>query len=78
MEAYNVWRPVTPSDTTDLPDGLTNALWIGSGGDVAAVMQNGQVQVFAAVPAGAWMPLTVKRINASGTTATGIIALYFV
>jgi len=73
---FNQWRPITPSDTVDLP-GLTHALWVGGAGDVAAVMQNGTMPVvLAAVPAGSWLPLAAKRINATGTTATGLVALY--
>jgi hypothetical protein len=73
--AFNVWKPITPSNTLDL-DALTDSLWVGGGGDVAAVQQNNVVQVFPAVPAGSWLPLKARRINATGTTATGLVALY--
>lgn len=73
---FNVWRPITPSDTVDLPN-VSHSLWVGGAGDVAAVMQNNVMPVvIAAVPAGSWLPLAAKRINATGTTATGLIALY--
>jgi len=73
---FNQWRPITPSDTVDLPQ-LTHALWVGGAGNVAAVMQNGLMPVvLTAVPAGSWLPLAATRINATGTTATGIVALY--
>lgn len=72
----NVFDPVTPSDTVDLPRGLSLALWVGAVGNVAAVMQNGVVVMFNAVPAGTWLPLAVKRINATNTTASAIVALY--
>ena len=76
-QPFNQWRPITTSDTVDLPGGLTHALWVGGAGDVAAVMQNNQVPVvLAAVPAGSWLPLAAKRINATGTTASGLVALY--
>ena len=73
--AYNNWRAVTPSDTVDLPQ-PTDALWVGGAGNVAAVLQNNQPVVFTAVPAGAWLPIAVRRVNATGTTATGLVALY--
>ena len=73
---FNLWPSVTPSDTVDLPGGVTHALWVGGAGDVAAVQQNGTVGVLAGVPAGSWLPLGVRRINATGTTATNIRALY--
>jgi hypothetical protein len=73
---FNQWRPITPSDTVNLPT-LTDALWVGGAGDIAAVMQNGSMPVvLAGVPAGSWLPLAVTRINATGTTATGLVALY--
>jgi hypothetical protein len=72
---FNQWPSITPSDTVDLPK-VTHAIWVGGTGDVAAVNQSGIVQVITAVPAGSWLPLAVKRINATGTTATAILALY--
>jgi hypothetical protein len=74
--SYNVFQALTPSDTVDLPRGLTQALWVGSGGDVAAVSADNRVTVFAAVPAGSWLPIAVRRVNASGSTSTGLVALY--
>lgn len=72
----NLYEPITPSDAADFKRGLTLAIWVGGGGDVAAVTQSGVPTVFAAVPAGAWLPLAARRINATGTTATGLVALY--
>ena len=77
LEKYNLWEPITPSNTVDLPRGATGGVWVGAGGDVAAVMQSGAMPVvFTAVPSGAWLPIAARRINATGTTATGLIALY--
>jgi hypothetical protein len=77
LDSYNVWKPITPSDTVNLPDGVSGGVWVGVGGDVAAVMQNGTMPVvLAAVPTGAWLPIAAKRINSTGTTASGLVALY--
>jgi hypothetical protein len=77
LENYNVWTPITPSDTVDLPRGLTGGIWVGGSGDIAVVMQNNVMPVvIAAVPTGAWLPLAAKRINATLTTATNLVALY--
>ena len=77
LDSYNVWEPITPSNTVNLPRGVTGGIWVGSGGDVAAVMQNNVMPVvLAAVPTGAWLPIAATRINATGTTATGLVALY--
>jgi hypothetical protein len=75
VEAYNAWKAVTPSDTVDLPEGVI-ALWISGAGTVAAVMSNNTMPSTLTVPAGAWLPMIVRRVNATGTTATGIVALY--
>ena len=80
----NKWVAVSPSDTVDLllytqRAELTDALYVGTGGgDVACVDQSGDVTVFTAVPAGTTLRVGVRRINASGTSATSILALYWV
>lgn len=75
LDAYNLWATVTPSDSVDLPR-LTRGLWVGGAGTLAAVMQNNQMPVALTVPAGAWLPMAVRRVNSTGTTATAIVALY--
>jgi len=75
IQGHNYGVRITPSDTVDLPF-PTQGLWVGGAGDVAAVFPNNVALVFAAVPAGSWLPLIVRRINATGTTATTINALY--
>lgn len=77
MDSFNIWEPITPSNTVNLPRGVTGGIWVGATGDVAAVMPNSTVAVvLAAVPAGSWLPIAAMRINATGTTATGLVALY--
>ena len=73
MVTYNLWTAVTPSDTTDLPR-LTDGLWVGTGGNLVAVMQNNTTLTFA-VPSGGWLPIAARRVNSTNTTATGIVAL---
>lgn len=63
---------VTPSDATQL--GGVRGLYVGGAGDVAVEMQAGTTLTFAAT-AGGVLPIKVKRVLATGTTATGIIAL---
>ena len=66
---------LTPSDTVDLTN-LTKALYVGGAGNLVAVSISGEVVTFTAVPAGTVLPIRVKRVNATGTTATAIVALY--
>jgi hypothetical protein len=67
---------VTPADGTDLPNGSTSGIYVGAAGDVAVVMNNGDSVTFTGLSAGTVHKLSVKRIKATGTTATGIVALY--
>jgi hypothetical protein len=69
------FAPVTPSDVADLPDGLTRGLFVGVAGTFAAVDLYGNEVVFASAEA-QYHPIRVRRIRATGTTASSIIALY--
>jgi hypothetical protein len=71
---FNKATPITPSDATDLPQ-VTEAVWVGGAGVVAAVMPDQSVVNFTCI-AGTVLPLKVRRINATNTTATLLIALY--
>ena len=66
---------VTPSDGTDLPH-VSRAIYVGQTGDVSVVMADGDQVIFEAVPAGAMLPIRVSGINATGTTAAGILSLW--
>jgi hypothetical protein len=67
---------IVPHDTNDLAD-LPKAIYIGGGGDVAlmAVADN-TARTFKAVQVGSILPIRVRRVLATGTTATNLIALY--
>lgn len=78
--AYNFGTSVTTSDTVDLPmyaqkGRLTDAIYVGNAGDVVAVWQNGMTATYTCA-AGELLPIGVRRINATNTTATGIVANY--
>lgn len=65
---------VTPSDTVNMA--TCRALYIGVAGDVSVIPANSTVAVvFTAAPVGI-LPVQVRRVNAAGTTATNIVALY--
>jgi len=70
---------LTPNNGVDLSPNSPRGLYVGGGGDVTVVMFNnpdGETVLFAAVPAGSILPIRVKRLMATGTTATSIVALY--
>lgn len=77
MEAqvWNRWTAITTSDTVDFAEGLTGAVWVGGAGNVVAVMQNNITGTFTGVTAGAVLPIAARRINATSTTATNLVAL---
>jgi hypothetical protein len=70
---------VTPNDGADLGS-VPKALYVGGGGDITMIGTNaapGAAGVlWKAVPAGAVLPFRPRRILATGTTATSILAIY--
>ena len=69
------WRLVSPSDSANLPAGC-RGIYVGGAGAVALVGDNDVAVTFTAVPVGTFMPCAAKRVNATGTVATPLIALY--
>lgn len=64
---------VTTSDTVNLTK-VSRALYIGVTGDVKVDMATGATVTFKAVPVGI-LPVRVRRVYLTGTTATNILAL---
>jgi hypothetical protein len=65
---------VTPSDSTDLTR-MSRGLFVGGAGNLSVVMAGDSATVvFTGVPAGAFLPIRVHRVNA--TTATNIVAVW--
>lgn len=67
---------VTKSDTVNIPRKATRGLYVGVGGDVVVVFENGDAVTFKDVPAGEILPVEAVRVNSTNTTATDILALY--
>lgn len=65
---------VTPDDNTDLQS-TTRGLYVGGFGDVAVVMRDSTTVVFANVSEGTILPVSARRVRATGTTAASIIGL---
>jgi hypothetical protein len=66
--------PVTPSDSTVLSE-TTRGLYVGTTGDISALMVSGASITLSSVPAGSLLPLRLTKIMATGTTASGIVGL---
>ncbi|MGL5011504.1 MAG: spike base protein, RCAP_Rcc01079 family [Paracoccaceae bacterium] len=65
---------VTPSDGADLPKIFARITAL-VGGNVAVVCSGGGT-VTLAIAAGGVLPVFVDRVLSTGTTATGLVALY--
>jgi len=74
-EPANHAETVVTSDAEDLAT-VTRGLWVGGAGNVAAVMLGGQTVTFVGVQAGTLLPIRVKRVLATGTTATYMVGVY--
>lgn len=66
---------VTPHDSTPLPDGV-RGLYIGTGGNAVLLDTDGNAVTFSNIVGGTLLPVQVKRVNATNTTASNIVALF--
>lgn len=73
-ESYRGGAAVTPSDTDEIRE--TRALYVETSGDLALVMSNGDELTLTGVTAKEFLPIAVKQVKSTDTTASGIIAFY--
>ena len=67
---------ITPSDTTDLAAKRFRSLWVGGAGNIAVIAQNDSTAVtISGVAAGTLLPIAVKKVMSTNTTATLIVGL---
>ncbi len=66
-------QPVTPDDSADLPN-VALALYVENGGTVSIVTVKGESRAIE-LPDFAILPVGVRRVAATGTTASGIHAM---
>lgn len=69
-------QAVTPSDA-EVFDGPA-AIYVGGDGDVSVVpaLPAGAAAVTLTMTAGGFVPFMVRKVNATGTTATNILAVW--
>jgi hypothetical protein len=65
---------VTPSDSNDLTF-VTRGIYVGVAGNIAVIMSGNGGPVTIPVQPGL-QPLAVSRIYSTGTTATGLVAVW--
>lgn len=71
---------ITKSDsTTFLPanGGEFSGIYVGGAGDVAVTTSNGETVTFSAVPVGTILPITVKQVMSTNTTASLMVGLRY-
>lgn len=65
---------ITPDDQADLP-WATRALYVGTTGNVRVTMLSGDTVDLTQLQAGIMYPLRIRRVLATGTDATNLVAL---
>lgn len=66
---------VVPNDGVNFTFGQARALYVGVAGNITLDTPNNTAVLFTAVPVGI-LPVAAVRVRATGTVATGILALY--
>lgn len=67
---------ITPDDNTDLAK-LTRGVYVGGTGNLSVILENDTSAVsFVGVPVGSILPIRVKRVRSTGTTATNLVGLF--
>lgn len=66
---------ITPSDANDLAV-PARGVYVGVAGNVAIVTITNEVVTFVGALAGSIIPVRTKRVNATNTTATNLVALW--
>jgi hypothetical protein len=70
---------VVPTDDVELVGGdyLPRALYVGVGGNITMALEGDETpRLFISVPTGFILPVKARIIMSTGTTASGIVALY--
>ena len=68
---------VVPSDADDLAI-VPKGIYVGTGGDVRLIgigASGGNPALFRNVPSGSLLPVRARRVLATGTTATDLVAM---
>ena len=69
---YSSAKAITPSDTAAQ---TYRAIFVSGTGDVAVVTEGGDTVTFKAVAASVILPVSVKQVLSTGTTATALVGL---
>ncbi len=80
---YNLNVPVTPDDSVNFPQWTTqkvptSAIYVGTTGDVVTIGVDGTAVTWKAVPAGTFLKIAVIRVNSTNTSASNLVACYWI
>jgi len=79
-ENYGSYFAITKSDTVNIPQGITDAIYVGAAGatgTLVAVMETDVTATFVGLAAGTVLKIRAKRVNSGTTTTSSMIALYY-
>jgi hypothetical protein len=66
---------ITPNDSDDLAE-AARAVYIGTGGNVTCILADDSSSVlFTAISSGTMLPIRVKKVFDTGTTASDIVGI---
>lgn len=65
---------ITPHDVDELSE-ATRAIYVGTAGAIAVVMLSGTTITLVNIAGGSVLPLRVRQVRATGTTAGAIVGL---
>lgn len=66
---------VTPNDSADFEQ-VARGIYVGVSGDLKVDLADGDTVTFVTIAAGVIHPIQVRKVYATGTTATDIVAVY--
>ena len=75
IDGYSRAVAITPSDATNFTEGACHAIYVGGAGAIVAIV-SGVAVTFSGALAGTIIEIRATRVNATGTVATGLVALY--
>lgn len=65
---------ITPHDTNALPE-VTRALYVGGAGAISVILASGTSLTLSGIAGGTILPLRLRQVKATGTTATALVGL---
>ena len=67
---------VVPVADADINPRTVRAVYVGGAGNLAVITSRGETVTFINVQDGTLLPIRIRQVLSSGTTATSILALY--